>query len=93
MSYLVNYICFVNPFILLTYTRSFKFKKIVALRGVMEDLSALRDRGPGLKTGSRPLTFTKAVTDFSEPHTLWCSHCANEILLNSVMQKMLKQLY
>jgi hypothetical protein len=50
----------------------------VALRGVVKDLSGLRDRGPGFKTRSRPLTFTKAVTEFSEPYTLWGSHCANE---------------
>jgi hypothetical protein len=48
------------------------------LIGVVEDLSALRDRGVGFKTRSRPLTFTKAVTEFSEPYTLWGSHCANE---------------
>ncbi len=30
------------------------------LRGVVEDLSGLRDRGPGFKTRSRPLKFTKA---------------------------------
>jgi hypothetical protein len=30
----------------------------VALRGVVVDLSGLRDRGLGFKTGSRPLTFT-----------------------------------
>ncbi len=51
---------------------------LVALRGAMEDLSGLRDRGPGFKTRSRPLTFTKAITEFSEPYTLWGSHCANE---------------
>ncbi len=54
------------------------FVNVVALRGVVEDLSALRDRGPGFKTGTRPLTLTKAVTEFSEPYTLWGSHCANE---------------
>jgi hypothetical protein len=37
------------------------------LRGVVEDLSGLRDRGPGFKTRSRPLTFTKAVTEFQNP--------------------------
>ena len=52
---------------------------LMALRGVVEDLSALRDRGPGFKTGSRPLTFTKAVTTL-ESYTLWDSHCANEFL-------------
>jgi hypothetical protein len=50
----------------------------VALRGVVEDLSYLRDRDPGFKIRSRPLTFTKAVTEFSEPCTLWGSLCANE---------------
>jgi hypothetical protein len=34
----------------------------VSLRGVVVDLSGLRDRGPGFKTRSRPLTFTKADT-------------------------------
>ncbi len=52
----------------------------MALRGVVEDLSGLRDRGPGFKTGSRPLTFTMAVTEFSEAYTLWGSHA----LTNSV---------
>ncbi len=46
----------------------------VALRGVVEDSSGLRDRGLGFKTRSRPLTFTKAVTEFSELYTLWGSH-------------------
>ncbi len=46
--------------------------------GVVKDLSALRDKGPGFKTRSRPLTFPKAVIDFSEPYTLWGSHCTNE---------------
>jgi hypothetical protein len=39
----------------------------VALCGVVEDSSGLRDRGPGFKTRSRPLTFTKAVTEFHNP--------------------------
>ncbi len=51
-----------------------------ALRGVVVDLLGLRDRGPGFKTGSGPLTFTKAVTEFSEPNTLLASHA----LTNSV---------
>jgi hypothetical protein len=51
----------------------------VAIRGVVEDLSGLRDRGPGLMTRSRPLTFTKAVT-IAEPYTLWGSHA----LTNSI---------
>ncbi len=38
-----------------------------ALGCVVEDSSDLRDRGPGLKTRSRPLTFTKAVTEFQNP--------------------------
>ncbi len=42
-------------------------KSIVALRGVVVDLSGLQDRGPGFKTRSRPLTFTKAVTEFQNP--------------------------
>jgi hypothetical protein len=42
-------------------------KKIVSLRGVVVDLSGLRDRGPGVKTRSRPLTFTKADTEFQNP--------------------------
>ncbi len=50
----------------------------MSLRGVVVDLSGLRDRGLGFKTRSRPLTFTKAFTEFSEPYTLWGSHCANE---------------
>ncbi len=52
---------------------------VVALRGVVVDLSALRDRGPGFKTQSRPLTFMKADTTL-ESYTLWDSHCANEFL-------------
>ncbi len=40
---------------------------IVSLRGVVVDLSGLRDRGPGFKTRSRPLTFTKADTEFQNP--------------------------
>jgi hypothetical protein len=36
----------------------------VSLRGVVVDLSGLRDRGPEFKTRSRPLTFTKAATEF-----------------------------
>jgi hypothetical protein len=39
----------------------------VELRGVVEDLSGLRGRGPGFKTRSRPLTFMKAVTEFQNP--------------------------
>ncbi len=45
----------------------------MALRGVVEDSSGLRDKGLGW-TRSRPLTFTKAVTEFSDPYTLWGSH-------------------
>jgi hypothetical protein len=41
--------------------------KNVALRGVVEDSSGLRDRGPGFKTRSRPLTFMKAATEFQNP--------------------------
>ncbi len=52
----------------------------VALRGVVEDSSGLRKRGPGFKTRSRPLTFTKAVTEFSDLYMLWSSH----ELINSV---------
>jgi hypothetical protein len=41
------------------------FKKyFVSLRGVVVDSSGLRDRGPGIKTRSRPFTFTKADTNF-----------------------------
>jgi hypothetical protein len=50
------------------------------LFGVVEDLSGLRDKGPGFKTWSRPLTFTKEATEFSEPYTLWGSHA----LTNSI---------
>jgi hypothetical protein len=39
----------------------------VSLRGVVVDLSGLRDRGPGFKTRSRPLTFAKADTEFQNP--------------------------
>jgi hypothetical protein len=39
----------------------------MSLRGVVVDLSGLRDRGPGFKTRSQPLTFTKAVTEFQNP--------------------------
>jgi hypothetical protein len=51
----------------------------VSLRGVVVDLSGLRDRGPGFKTRSRPLTFTKADTNF-RTYTLWGSHA----LMNSI---------
>jgi hypothetical protein len=34
---------------------------------LVEDLSDLRDRGPEFKTGSRPLTFTKAFTALTNP--------------------------
>ncbi len=44
----------------------------MSLRGVVVDLSGLRDRGPGFKTRSRPLTFMKAA--------LWGSHA----LTNSI---------
>ncbi len=50
----------------------------MTLRGVAEDLSGFRDRGPGFKIRSRPLTFTKAVTEFQNP--LWDSHA----LTNSI---------
>jgi hypothetical protein len=49
------------------------YLRILALRGVVEDLSGLRDRGPGFKTGSRPLTFTKAVTNFRTLHVVFFS--------------------
>ncbi len=39
----------------------------MALHGVVEDSSGLQDRGPGFKTRSRPLTFTKAATEFQNP--------------------------
>jgi hypothetical protein len=42
----------------------------VSLRGVVGDLSGLRERGPGFKTRSRPLTFTKAVTNFRTLHVM-----------------------
>jgi hypothetical protein len=41
--------------------------QIVALRGVVGVLSDLRDKGPGFKTGSQPLTFMKAATEFQNP--------------------------
>jgi hypothetical protein len=38
-------------------------------------LTDLQDRGLGFKTGPRLSTFTKAVTEFSEPtYMLWSSH-------------------
>jgi hypothetical protein len=49
----------------------------LSLRGVVVDLSGLRDRGPGFKTRSRPLTFTKADTNFRTLHVVGFS-CANE---------------
>ncbi len=42
----------------------------MTLRGVVVDLSGLRDRGPGFKTRSRPLSFTKAVTNFRTLHVV-----------------------
>jgi hypothetical protein len=48
-----------------------------SLRGVVVDLSGLRDRGPGFKTRSRLLSFTKAVTNFRTLHVLGFS-CTNE---------------
>ncbi len=50
-------------------------QKITRFRGVAEDLSNLRDRGPGFKTG--PLTFTKANTNFRTLHVVGFS-CTNE---------------
>jgi hypothetical protein len=47
------------------------------LRGVVVDLSGLRDRGPGFKTRSRPLTFMKADTNFRTLHVVGFS-CTNE---------------
>ncbi len=54
-----------------------KIKTFVSLRGVVVDLSGLRDRGPGFKTRSRPLTFTKADTNFRTLHVVGLS-CTNE---------------
>jgi hypothetical protein len=51
--------------------------KWVSLRGVVVDLSGLRDRGPGFKTRSRPLTFMKADTNFRTLHVVGFS-CTNE---------------
>jgi hypothetical protein len=42
----------------------------VGLRFVVVDLSGLRDRGPGFKTRSRPLTFMKADTNFRTLHVV-----------------------
>jgi hypothetical protein len=42
----------------------------VAFRGVVKDLSDLRDRGPGCKSGSRPLTSMKAVTNFQKSNVI-----------------------
>jgi hypothetical protein len=63
---------------------------MVALLGVVEDFSDLRDKSLGLKTESRPLTFTKAVTEFSEP-ICYRVLMYKRILLDPVMKKMLKQ--
>ncbi len=52
----------------------------MSLRGVVVDLSGLRDRGPGFKTRSRPLTFMARRTLIAEPYTLWGSHA----LTNSI---------
>ncbi len=41
-----------------------------SLRGVVVDLSGLRDRGPKFKTRSRPLTFMKADTNFRTLHVV-----------------------
>ncbi len=40
------------------------------LRGVVVELSGLRDRGPGFKTRSRPLAFTRALI-FQSPASCW----------------------
>jgi hypothetical protein len=50
------------------------YYQILALRGVVKDLSGLRDRGPGFKTRSRPLTFTKAVTEFALTNSIEFRH-------------------
>ncbi len=50
----------------------------MALRGVVEDLSGLRDRGPGFKTRSRSFTFMKAATKFQNP-----THCGILIALTN----------
>ncbi len=52
----------------------------MSLRGVVVDLSGLRDRGPGFKTRSRPLTFMKADTNFRTLHVVGFSHA----LTNSI---------
>ncbi len=49
----------------------------VSLRGVVVDLSGLRDRGPGFKTRSRLLTFMKADTNFRTLHVVGFL-CTNE---------------
>jgi hypothetical protein len=46
----------------------------MAFRGVMKDLSDLRDRGPGFKTGSRQRFNLAYQSLISEPYTLWGSH-------------------
>jgi hypothetical protein len=51
--------------------------QFVSLRGVVVDLSDLRDRGPAFKSRSRPLTFTKADTNFRTLHVVGFS-CTNE---------------
>jgi hypothetical protein len=42
----------------------------IECRGVVVDLSGLRDRGPGFKTRSGPLTFMKADTNFRTLHVV-----------------------
>jgi hypothetical protein len=56
---------------------NFKSNKEVSLRGVVVDLSGLRDSSPGFKTRSRPLTFVKADTNFRTLHVVGFS-CTNE---------------
>jgi hypothetical protein len=52
-------------------------RNFTSLRGVVVDLSGLRDRGPGFKTRSRPSTFMKADTNFRTLHVVGFS-CINE---------------
>jgi hypothetical protein len=66
--------------------------RIVSLRGVVVDLSGLRDRGPRFKTRSRPLTFMKADTNFRTLHVVGFS-CTNEFYLwiNWIVDRLISQ--
>jgi hypothetical protein len=64
---LASYIVATNAFNLKQALTANAFQQHLVSKNLLFYLSGLRDRGPGFKTGSRPLTFTKAITEFQNP--------------------------